>query len=112
MTMGTEPIPWSDELSFLPGFQRSHPGSVNKMTGLDGCLPSRDARVCLSKMIQANIATGSAALKWDLAGELTSLYIGKELDYQMAEAGHNTATHWSRCHNSGKAEHFPQEEVV
>lgn len=73
MTMGTEPVPWSDELSFLPGFCRSHPGSVNKMTGLDGCLPSRDARICLSKMTQANIATGSAALKWELAGELTSL---------------------------------------
>lgn len=64
MTMGTEPVPWSDELSFLPGFHRSHLGSVNKMTGLDGCLPSRDIRVCLSKMTQANIATGSAATGW------------------------------------------------
>jgi hypothetical protein len=108
MTMGMEPVLWSDESSFPPGFQRSQPGSVNKMTRLDGCLPSRDAHVCLSKMTQANIATGSAALKWELAGELTSLQIGKELDYQMAEAGHSTATHWSHHHNSGKAQHFPQ----
>lgn len=64
MTMGTEPIPCSDALSLLLGFQRSHPGSVNKMTGLDGSLPSRDAHVCLREMTQANIATGSAALKW------------------------------------------------
>lgn len=73
VTMRTEPVLWSDELSFPPDSQKSHPGSVNKMTRLDGCLRSRDTRVCLSKMTQANIAIGLAALKWELAGELTSL---------------------------------------